>query len=126
MPITAHWAIEDTLIQVKSSGNLGTTEVLQVGREITKLLDASTSGKVHLLIDESEVENLNIKITELSELTMLRHPRVGWIVTWGSQQNRLFAFLQTMVAQLAGLNWRKFQTEAEARTFVEALIAAPE
>jgi hypothetical protein len=126
MPITAQWAIEERLIEVKSVGEVETADALQVGREIVQLLDASTSDKVHLIIDESQLKNMNIQLSGLSELTMIKHPRVGWIVTWGSQQNAFFSFLQTMVAQMAGLNWRKFNTEAEARQFVEALLAKPE
>ncbi len=112
------WLIPEHVIHGRPTGRYTVDDLKQGSQEITRLLNASDKPLVHLLIDESKLENMPISLSVLTEaFSFMGHKRLGWMVIYGTDE-RVKKFISTMVANVTRVRHRRFATYLEALEFL--------
>ena len=120
MAIDVRWHEFDAVIYAHLSGDMDIREFAVLDRQILKLVEESDRHLVHIWVDLRDVTKFPANVPQVhSALTHKNHPRVGWTVMLTN--NRLIKFVGYMITQIAKARFRSFETEAEARAFLESM-----
>ncbi len=114
------WLVENRVIHVHCSGGIKLADLkdVDVGINADYLDQVPTDNpNVHLVIDITEIDNLPVRVDQLSRaFTHLHHPKMGWslVVT----NNKLIDFMGDIVSRIARKNFRSFSSMDEAIAFL--------
>ena len=122
MPYEQSWLIMNEVIHSKRRGDLTVEELVASTAEIVQKLDSSNRPLVHLLVDLHDVTSqpMKLQVINLALKPLLSHPRLGWILFYGSS-NQVLQFLTGMIAQIMRTRCRFFDTYAEAVQFLQSV-----
>lgn len=110
------WYHDGYIIEVTMGKRLTPAIMRTICNDIQEMLLAPQPGPVHLLVDLSRLEELDITLIELVQITdqMLPQDKIGLGVTFGNNSSTLFFLIQTVGKT------NQFQIQ-QVRTRVDAL-----
>jgi len=118
MPVLVNWFIKDEVIRLQSIGDLTYTDFEEGTRCIFEYLNNSTSHRVHILFDETQLTSIPRDIAKMRELaSWITHPKVGWAIAYGNE-DRFLRFATTFVTHIVRLPYRRFDTYEQAYQFL--------
>ncbi len=108
MAIEIDWYFEGRILQVTTSGVLTSDEMAEADTQIVQYLETVTVPLMHVLIDNHD-EIANPGIRSYAQLKCARHPKIGWVVSYGSS-NKLLLTIGSISAQILRLRYRHVAT----------------
>jgi hypothetical protein len=97
-----------------------TTEVMDlINRRIIYLIETThTTKELHIVVDQSDLRQFPLNlITYSHELTWLKHPRLGWLATFGNT-NPILAFAVATITKFAGIRFYRADSQEDAVRFL--------
>jgi hypothetical protein len=123
MAYKTSWLIENRIIHININGDINLDALNAMTEDVIRLIEGNNVPHVHLLINDKHVKAIPKQILKmLASSRSLRHPRLGWLVIYGTD-NKLFKFLAQMLSRTINLKHRRFLTLEEALAFLQSVDA---
>lgn len=117
MPVTITWYAPRRVVMVRPHGHITIDDNRLINSSLVEYL-AAGDPPVHLLFDQTEVLSFPMDIHQLRDaLTVMHHPAVGWVVIY-SAPNRVADFVNSLLATIARVQYRKFANRRQALDFL--------
>lgn len=118
MGFDIEWFVHGRIIKANISGDIA-IEDLKNGSDIAlKMFEESDAPLVHVITNETDVGSLPVSLQLFSEaVEFMRHPRMGWMLMYPTA-NQLSKFLSGMVAGIAKVRYRRFESIEESLQFL--------
>ncbi|MEQ8676044.1 MAG: hypothetical protein RLP44_01975 [Aggregatilineales bacterium] len=117
MAHNVNWYIENRIIYFHVYGDVSTSELSEINTKIDACLDVG-HAPVHLIVNDSDTDKMPANIRELKKnLTFMSHPNIGIAVGVG-EVNPVLRFLLPIVVKMAGINYVRRHTIAEALDYI--------
>lgn len=116
MSVHSEWYLPGRVILTRAVGTVSDAEVLADDPVILAMLDQGASPLVHMIIDDSQLDNLP-NFATFSQLQWGKHERLGWIIVVGVQ-NKVLIFINLLAANLFRTRQRFLPTLDEALGFL--------
>ncbi|PJF35622.1 MAG: hypothetical protein CUN49_09625 [Candidatus Thermofonsia Clade 1 bacterium] len=121
MPITQKFEANGRIVCVKMADPWTVDEMLAAFKEAERHLEAATKP-IHMLVDMREAVRTTHGALRAREAPVLRHPMGGEIAVFGiNLAGRILAETVLRLARFQRAHF--FETEAEARAYLNKLIA---
>lgn len=118
VPYSVDWYVPDRIVLFCLIGDLTMEDIAAINGVVQDYVDSSTSDIVHLIYDDSQLgELLGPLPTIVEALTVLRDPRVQWVLAAG-QVDAGKNFTGVVIAQKYGVKHRRFDRVEEAATYL--------
>lgn len=118
MAFNIQWHTPQRVIYAHIWGQSSAEEAQQVAQRFQTLLDETTSGPVHLIIENSQLENIPTNLKGMKEtLVYLAHPHIGWVVGV-AKPNPAVQFMEQFLIQNFKLRFHHADTLDEALHFL--------
>jgi hypothetical protein len=121
MPYEVDWLVAGRVIRARCSGILTIHELEENNYRVLQLLDEGEQYKVHILVDNRNLEQFPANVDRIRKSTelMAEHPALGWVVTVNAT-NRILAALGAAMAVITGVRHKNFSRTSEALAFLQA------
>ncbi len=115
MVAVVSWYLDGYILQVRLAGCLDRAMVGQVCRDVRYMLTVPLPAAVNVLIDVSALDDINIRLIDLVQMTRRELPRdqIAHIVVYENTSTTLFFLLETM-AKTSQLPLRQVKTLKDA------------
>lgn len=115
--MTSHvrWHIENEIIYLAYRGDTTLDDVQQSAHMLHTLIEDTDRQLVHVLVDLTQVGSYpnNIASLKRASASALAHPRLGWMIFYGIE-NQLLQFVVSTLTQMFSLRSQIVSTEDEA------------
>ncbi|MGB1285237.1 MAG: hypothetical protein ACPG7F_01790 [Aggregatilineales bacterium] len=117
------WIVEDKVVLGVSEGQITIDELSRFSQQVEKLLNNTSSERVHCIISEEKMTSLPKSLKDFRKATQfLFHKKLGWFLIYGNMdRERLAITLATFALRIAQVKHRRFETLEECLEFVAAL-----
>ena len=117
MPIDISWYVPQRVISMRSYGDITIDDTIAANHQLITLFDSGIP-LIHTLVDQTELKHFPISLNDLLDsLSVLAHPELGWTVVYG-KPNKLADFIGGMIARMARVRYRKFNSKMAAINFL--------
>lgn len=116
MPYEISWYDPSRIIVLKGSASISDADIQDADNKIHSLLTSSSKDRVHVIIDDAQVERMP-GVSTTMKLKALEHPKMGWTVLVG-QNDKVNRMMYTITCHLRGLPLYFADSLEEAVTFL--------
>ena len=117
MPYELSWHIPDRVLFMSFEGDMSPKEFSEISETLTRMIESSSAGYVHLLVDDSLSETYP-PLTQIRDtFRVLAHPKLRWAVAIG-RSSRAIGFIAQVVTFTLGVQHQRFDTLEAAMAFL--------
>lgn len=114
----AKWLIKNRIIYAHGSGVVTETDLREHTTQVSILLEEGIAP-IHIILDSSpdfQIKHPDLR-SGIDNLRFLRHSSLGWSIQVLTG-NRALAFVSTLIARFARVNYKTVRTGDEALAFL--------
>lgn len=117
MPHTVEWYLEHRVLYVRATGIITLEEIKESDADGDRLL-AEGDAPIHTIVEHVDVVKVPASIQSIRQaMSHLGHPDMGWIILV-SPNRSIWSYVGQIVAQMAMIPFRRFDTMGEALAFL--------
>ncbi len=122
MPHNHQWLIENRVFYNEYNGDVSADDLRRMATANLKYLESSDAPLVHCFVNAENLSKMPVNLTALRDSTLptLQHPRMGWVIAYGTN-NPLLSFLGSTVTQLFQTRYRLFDSYERAVEFLQSV-----
>ncbi len=117
MSVGVTWLVEHKLLYLNSWNTVNVDELMAMDAYIGEMISNSSAPLVHGIHDHSKADRIP-SAKDLMKVKSAKHPRVGWLIFVG-MENNIIKFFLSAASQTFKLRLRFVQTLDEALTFLQ-------
>ncbi len=117
MPYNVEWLMKDRIFEIHASGVVTLEEMEAYSSTIISMLEQSPYPLIHAIADDAHVESFP-RLALFSKIPWLRHPKMGWLVSYGIDQP-VARFVGHTAGQITRLRLRLVKDYDEAIEFLQ-------
>jgi hypothetical protein len=119
MPAIVEWYLPKKVLVCHSFGDIKDEDLQIADEALLAHLDEAEQAETHILFNFSQLTGTRFSAGALiKNLKYLKHSKLGWVVIYGRDSNRVVNFLLSIVSQTTRMRYQEFPTYAEALAFL--------
>lgn len=114
----AKWLIEGRVIHYYFAGEGSIEQLQEFNQELSAFIEEG-EPPLYVVFDIRQAGKPLLNLPAIAEnMSILRHEKIQWVITYGLSTNQVFRFLGNVLTNMLGIKTRMFNSKQEVYEFI--------